>query len=161
VGEIGAVNAGTERLLGMLARAWSEFRESYAGLPDEVLLEPGVVGGWSVKDLIVHVSVWEEEALRHLPVIAAGGTPPRYATSGGIDAFNARILEERRELPLRDALDRLDQTHRRLVDLIRSAPADQLRSGTRFRRRFRLDTYGHYLLHANDIRAWRARRAWR
>jgi hypothetical protein len=147
------------RLLRTLDRAWSAFRESYAGLPDEALLEPGVAGGWSVRDLIVHVSVWEEEALRHLPVIAAGGRPPRYASSGGIDAFNARMLEERRDLPLRDALDRLDRTHRRLVDLIRSVPADQLRSGTRFRRRLRLDTYAHYRLHANHVRAWRARRA--
>ncbi len=142
-------------------RAWSAFKQSYAGLPGEALLEPGVVGRWSVKDLIVHLSIWEEEALRHLPVIAAGGTPPRYAASGGIDAFNARTMEERRGLSLGDALGRLEETHRRLIDLIRSVSPDELRTGTRFRRRLRLDTYGHYALHMNQLRSWRESRAQR
>jgi hypothetical protein len=153
------LDAGAERLLRRIDRAWSAFKESFAGLPSEALLEPGVVGDWSVKDLIIHVSVWEEEALKHLPVIAAGGRPPRYATGGGIDAFNARTVEERRGLSLGDALGRLEETHRRLIDLIRSASSDQLRAGTRFRRRLRLDTYGHYPLHSNNVRSWRDRRA--
>ncbi|HZV51184.1 MAG TPA: DinB family protein [Candidatus Dormibacteraeota bacterium] len=148
-----------ERLLRRLDRAWSAFTESYAGLPDEALLEPGAVGEWSVKDVMAHVSVWEEEALRYLPVIAAGGTPPRYAAQGGIDAFNTRMAERWRALSLEEVRRRLDETHRRLVDFIRSAPTEQLRSETRVRRRLRLDTYGHYALHANDIRAWRGRRA--
>ena len=66
------------------------FKESYAGLSDSQLTESGVTGTWSVKDLIAHVTWWEEEALKHLPLIIKGGTPPRYSTKyGGIDAFNA------------------------------------------------------------------------
>ena len=146
-----------ERLLRRLDTAWAEFNESYGGLPDARLLEPGVVGDWSVKDVLAHVNTWEEEALEHLPVILRGGTPPRYVTYGGIDAFNARMTGRKRELPLSDVRRRLDETHRRLVELIRSAPAEQLAGETRFRRRLRLDTYGHYPLHADAIRKWRSR----
>jgi hypothetical protein len=147
-----------ERILRTLDAAWAAFQESYAGLPDEALLEPGVVGDWSVKDVLAHVNTWQEEALAHLPVIAAGGTPPRYATTfGGIDAFNARMAERKRDLSLSDVRHRLDETHRRLVELIWRAPEDQLARETRFRRRLRLDTYGHYRLHARGIREWRAR----
>jgi Mycothiol maleylpyruvate isomerase N-terminal domain len=145
-----------ERLLATLDAAWAAFHASYAGLPDAQLLEPGVVGEWSVKDVLAHVSTWEEEALAHLPVIAAGGTPPRYVTYGGIDAFNARMSARKRDLPLSDVRRMLDETHRRLVDLVRRAPEEQLAGDTRFRRRLRLDTYGHYRLHTQAMREWRA-----
>jgi hypothetical protein len=143
-----------ERLLHRLEAAWADFQESYAGLPDALLLEPGPAGAWSVKDVLAHVSAWEEEALTHLPVIAAGGTPPRYAATGGIDAFNARTAERRRDLSLADVRRLLADSHRRLLELVRQTPDDQL--GDRFRRRLRLDTYGHYRLHADAIRGWRS-----
>ncbi|HEX8132353.1 MAG TPA: maleylpyruvate isomerase N-terminal domain-containing protein, partial [Actinomycetes bacterium] len=82
-----------ERLLRQLDAAWTALGDSYAGLDDDQLVEPGVVEDWSVKDILAHVTTWEEEALQHLPLIIAGGTPPRYAAQGGLDAFNARATE--------------------------------------------------------------------
>ena len=77
-------------LLKRLDTAWGAFQDSYAGLPAAELMEPGVTGDWSVRDILAHVTTWEEEALKYLPLILEGGTPPRYrATYGGIDAFNA------------------------------------------------------------------------
>ena len=148
-----------ERLLNRIDTAWAAFRASYAGLPDAALVVPGVTGDWSVKDVIAHVTIWEEEALQHLPTIIAGGRPPRYATYGGIDAFNARMIEQRRGLALADVRRHQDDVHRRLVAFVRSAPEGQLTRETRARRRLRLDTYGHYPLHAEAIRAWRERRS--
>ena len=143
------------KLLKKLDAAWTAFQESYAGLPDSRLMEPGVMGDWSVKDLLAHVTTWEEEALKHLPLIIEGGRPPRYVTYGGIDAFNAQMTEQKRGLSLSDVRRQLDETHRRLIDFIRSAPEDQLAGETRFRRRLRLDTYSHYPKHAEAIRDWR------
>ena len=89
------------RLLKRLDRAWVAFGESYAGLSDVQLMEPGVTGAWSVRDILAHVTTWEEEALTHLPLILKGGTPPRYSVRyGGIDAFNARMAEQKRSLAL-------------------------------------------------------------
>jgi len=139
--------------------AWTAFTESYAGLPDAQLLEPGVAGDWSVKDILAHVTTWEEEALKHLPLIIAGGRPPRYVTYGGIDAFNARMIAQTRSLSLDAVRRRQEDTHRRLVAFIQSAPAAQFRGDTRARRRLRLDTYGHYPLHAAAIRDWRERQS--
>ena len=148
----------TEQLLDRLDRAWKDFEESYAGLSDAELQIPGVTDRWSVRDIIAHVTWWEEEALTHLPHILDGGTPPRYSTKyGGIDAFNALKTEEKRGLSLSDVLREHDETHQRLVAYIRRAPAELFKSETRFRRRLRLDTYSHYPIHAKAIRAWRAR----
>jgi hypothetical protein len=148
------------QLLKRLDRAWEALKASYAGLSKSELMEPGVTGAWSVRDIISHVTWWEEEALMHLPLIMAGGRPPRYSvTYGGIDAFNAQRTEERSGLSLAEVLRRRDDTHRRLVDFVQSVPEDQFVRETRFRRRLRLDTYGHYPLHAEAILKWREQRS--
>ena len=129
-------------------------------MSDPELLEPGVTGMWSVKDIVAHVTVWEEEALHHLPAVLAGRRPPRYSvTHGGINAFNAKMTEQHRALPLAEVLRRRDDTHRRLVAFIQRVPESECGGDTRVRRRLRLDTYGHYAVHTNAIRTWRERRA--
>src|SRR3989442_6932327 len=120
-----------ERLLKRLDRAWEAFQQSYAGLSDAELLVPGVTGAWSIKDIIAHVSWWEEEALKHLPLILAGGRPPRYSvTYGGIDAFNARMTKQRQDLSLAAVLRHRDHGHRRLIRLVSSGPETQLTRAT-------------------------------
>jgi DinB family protein len=144
------------QVLQRLDTAWKDFEESHAGLSDAQLMKPGVTGDWSVRDILAHVSTWEGEALTHLPLILEGGTPPRYSvTYGGIDAFNARMTEQKASLSLSAVRRQLDGTHRRLIDFIQRVPQDQLSRETRFRRRLRLDTYGHYPQHAEAIRQWR------
>jgi hypothetical protein len=151
------VSGEPERLLRTLDAAWSALTDAYAGLPDARLVQPGVVEDWSVKDVLAHVTTWEQEALTHLPLIIAGGAPPRYAAQGGIDAFNARATRAGRRRSLAEVLRRRDQTHARLVEFVRSQPPGTFAGGTRARRRLRLDTYGHYPEHTAAIRAWRER----
>jgi hypothetical protein len=147
-----------QRLLRRLDKAWAALRESYVGLSDSQLTEPGVTGDWSVKDILAHVTTWEGEALKHLPLIIAGGRPPRYVRYGGIDAFNAKTTEEKRGLSLPEVLRQLDDTHGRLIDFVQRTPEAQFTRDTRFRRRLRLDTYSHYPKHAEAIREWREQR---
>jgi Protein of unknown function (DUF1706) len=145
-----------QQLLKKLDKAWMEFKESYAGLSDARLTEPGVVGDWSVKDILAHVTWWEEEALKYLPLIIKDSKPPRYSAQyGGIDAFNALMTERRQDLSLASVLQQQEDTHRRLVDYLQSVPEEQFTRETRFRHRLRLDTYSHYPEHAKAIREWR------
>ena len=144
------------RLAKRVDDAWTAFTHSYAGLSDAELLEPGVVGRWSVRDVIVHVTIWEEEALKHLPGILEGRRPPRYSvTYGGIDGFNALMIARRKDLPLEEIFRRQAAVHRRVVVLVERTPEKALVSGTRARNRLRLDTYGHYAVHTAAILRWR------
>jgi hypothetical protein len=146
-----------QQLLKRLEAAWTVLRECYTGLPDAQLLEPGVMGEWSVKEILAHVTIWEEEALKYLPLIIKEEKPPRYVQYGGLDAFNAQMIEQKRSLALSEVLSQLDETHRRLISYIQSVPEEHFRGETRFRHRLRLDTYSHYPLHARAIQQWRER----
>ncbi len=145
------------RLLARLDAAWRDFTDSFAGLSDEQLVVAGVTRAWSVKDIAAHVTTWEDEALKYLPVILEGKRPPRYSVlHGGIDAFNAKMTTAKRTLPVAEVLRELGETHRRLVAFLGQVPEEELASDTRFRRRLRADTYAHYPKHTEAIRRWRA-----
>jgi hypothetical protein len=147
----------TKQVLERLDAAWMDFEGSHAGLSESQMVVPGVSKQWSVRDVIAHISWWEEEALKHLPDIREGRRPPRYSvTYGGIDAFNALMTQKWRKLSLAEVLREHAIVHRRLREYVRSVPDEMFVRETRFRRRLRLDTYGHYPKHAKAIRAWRA-----
>ncbi len=144
------------KLLDRLEGAWDDFRESYAGLSEKDMLMPGVTGKWSVKDLIAHVTTWEEETLRHLPGMLRGEKYPRYSVKyGGINEFNALMTEKKKDLTFADILMQRDEVHRRLIQFLESVPEEFLDSKMRFRHRLRMDTYSHYPKHAAAIRRWR------
>jgi hypothetical protein len=148
----------TTQVLERLGRTWAEFESSYAGLSDAELQIPGVTGEWSVRDIIAHVTWWEEEALKNMPLIREGGRGPRYSTKyGGIDAFNALMTEQRKGLSLAEVLRQHDEVHAQLLAYVRAAPEELFARETRFRRRLRFDAYGHYPIHAKAILDWRLR----
>lgn len=144
-----------EALFRRIEAAWQELQDSIEGLSEESMLAAGAVGEWSVRDLLAHVATWEEEALKALPVIVEGGKLPRYASQGGIDAFNARQQAAKRGLSLERLLLEMDATHQRLLALLDRAPAQHYAKEGRFLKRLRLDAYGHWRLHAQDVRRWR------
>lgn len=145
-----------EQLLNKLDHAWSSFKTSFSGLSEEQMTIPGVIGEWAVKDIIAHVNTWEEEALKHLPVILQGERTPRYSVLyGGIDAFNALMTARKQTLTLDEVIRQMDVTHQKLIAVIQNTPEQQFIKETRFRRRVRLDTYGHYPEHTRAICEWR------
>jgi hypothetical protein len=145
-----------QQLLNRLNKAWVSLQESYAGLSESQMTQHRVSGNWSVKDILAHVTTWEEESLKYLPVIIDGGRPPRYSTKyGGINGFNAQMSEQKRGLSLSDVLRQSQDIHRQLLDYIQTTPEEQFTAETRFRHRLRLDTYSHYEEHAKVIREWR------
>jgi DinB family protein len=157
-GEVGMSNVQDRatRLIATFNARWDDFVGSYAGLPEGALVEPGVVEEWSIKDLVAHVTIWENEALEHLPIVASGRRPPRYSvTYGGIDVFNDQAMARTRRLTVGDVLRERDEVHRTLLEYLSTLPPTLLATNDRFRRRLRLDTYGHYAIHTSDIRAWR------
>ena len=147
------------QLIHKIETAWQAFIASTEGLSEEVLLTPGVTGEWSVADIIAHVTVWEEEALKALPIILAGERLPRYSDLyGGIDAFNAQMTEKNSKLPLEEVIRRRDETHQRLLDYVEKTETEKGSTQTRFRRRLGFDSHRHYPEHTEAILKWREKK---
>jgi hypothetical protein len=144
-----------QQLLDRIDQRWRAFNEALDGLAEPVMLETGVVEGWSVKDVIAHVATWDGEALKALPLLMQSKRPPRY---GGVDNFNARQYETNARLSLAQARLLLSSTHTRLLDLLGTVPESWFATETRFRHRLRLDTWGHYPEHTQAVLEWRQRR---
>ena len=147
------------RLLNRIDKAWEAFLDSMEGLSEEEMLKPGVSGDWSVRDIIAHVTSWEEEALKALPLILAEKRLPRYSDLyGGINAFNDLMTEKNRLLPLEEVIRKRDETHQRLRDYVGKTETDKGSIQTRFRRRLGFDSHRHYHEHTEAILAWRGKK---
>lgn len=144
-----------ERTLSRLEEAWQAFLKSFEGSSDSALFQAGVCGQWSIRDLMAHVTTWEEETLKALPIIIEGKSPPKYVTYGGIDAFNALQYEKKRNLSLDKVRKELTSTHKRLAAFLSGLPETAFTP--RLVRRLSIDTYKHYREHTEQIGEWRKR----
>ena len=101
------------RLLARVQSEWSAFQDCIESLTEADHLLTGAVGNWSVRDLLVHITSWEGEALKAIPIILEGNRLTRYShLYGGIDAFNA--LEQASKMHLSLAQVRADMRATRI-----------------------------------------------
>lgn len=146
-----------EELVRYLERARTELRASFRGLSDEQMTQPGVVGEWSVKDVLSHVTSWEELALPDLARLARGDTAllasvDLYATN--YDPFNAMIMSLRRGLGLDQVLRELDIFRADFMAAVARLP-DALLSDGQFGHVLLKITAEHDEEHAGQISEWR------
>jgi hypothetical protein len=154
---MGMAQSTRERLMVTMTRNWDALLASFDGLSEDELVRPGVVEAWSVKDILAHITTWEEEGLHHLPTVAQGKKPPTYASQyGSLDGFNALKYEENSKRSLDEVLARLPEVHQQVLDYLDTVPDELLHSKERFRNRLKWDTYSHYSMHAKHIREWRS-----
>jgi len=144
--------------LDILNQRWQEFLSSIEGLSPEQMMLPGVSGTWSVKDIIGHVTSWEQETLSTLPDILAGQPAPVYSQLyGSIHALNAYIVRVKTRQSLPELLDNLHKVHAKLLNFLEEADPAQFTYESPFLIRLSMDTSEHYPEHTLAICAWRAR----
>lgn len=148
--------------------ARQELLDAIDGLTPEQLLEPGVVGDWSVRDVLQHISLWEAELVRLLLHVDRGRRPggERFSGKIDVDALNARWHEETRHRPLQSVLDDFHGVRRQSLrwldqlsddDLTRVRPEAWLR-GRPLWRWIAEETFEHDQEHAEQVRQWRQAR---
>jgi hypothetical protein len=149
-----ALNEGRERFL-----------EAIEDLTPDQMKETGVVGEWSVKDILVHLTRWEAELVKLLWQASQGQKPTSaHFSSSSVDDLNARWYQESRSRPLERILEDFHgvraQTVRRVEDFsdedltdpkrylwLKDAPLWEWIAG---------DSFEHEAEHGAQIRAWRA-----
>lgn len=125
-------------LVAKLQAARADLEAALAGLEPEQLLTPGVLGAWTVKDVLAHLTAWEVELVTGLAKFKRGVSPGKTQyTPAEIEAQNTRWHAEAQSRPLDRVLADLRgvrrQTLRQLETLTErdlNAPRAWLRDST-------------------------------
>jgi Mycothiol maleylpyruvate isomerase N-terminal domain len=105
----------------VLRRGCEEVARLVAGLEEEAALRPGVGGGeWSVKDLLGHLTSWEEYALAALDAWSDGKAAPidRALRRDGLDSVNLEAVRAKSARPYEEILSDFEAVNRRLRERI-------------------------------------------
>ena len=118
-----------DEALETVARGHRELHSLLAGISVEELEEPATIGGgeWSAKDLVGHLTSWEEIALTSVEEWRRGERPAiedTFAQAGG-DALNADEVARKSVVPAPELLGQFDEVHERLQAILRSITADE------------------------------------
>ena len=145
------VQATRANIYGVLNNAREELLAAIDGLKPELMAVP-VLGDWSVKDIVTHVTSWEELILLDLNRLKRGRIPARYHEA--TDKWNETLMSVRRGFPLDQVLAELGETRDALMKALDEVADDQFAAG---------DVPGscqitalHDWEHARQIKEWRS-----
>ncbi|MBI5304529.1 MAG: ClbS/DfsB family four-helix bundle protein [Chloroflexi bacterium] len=143
-------------------------REAWEALLTEIgegrMEVPGVVGVWSVKDLVAHLTAWEKRPAAWLAAAQRGDKPTPAPWSRDLDEeqVNAWIYESNKYRMLDDVLEEsrtvFDQIMQGLEALTQESLSDPHRfewlNGIALIEAMPGNTFEHYRDHAEMIRQW-------
>ena len=126
---------------------------------------PGVEGTWSVKELVAHLTWYEQAVVDGARQITSTGTFTRANDGVGIDERNARVTAESRARSVAEVLAEADDVFAQLLKVIAACPDDLLNNAKLLGlpddvppwMRVANNSYLHYQQHEQSIRAWLAR----
>lgn len=142
--------------------AWAQWQGLLAQIPAARLAEPGLPGGWAVKDVIAHLTWFEREMVDLINTRVLAGSE---LWTLPIDEQNAAIYEEGKERPLADILAEAEQVHAALRAALPTLSAADLQDATHFSEMppdwkpweiIAGNSYEHYLDHIPAVRRWLA-----
>jgi hypothetical protein len=145
-----------QELLNQAAREYKAFHESLQGLNEEHLNEVWL-GTWNIKDIVAHITGWQQELGPALERLARGERPvPEGVSYEDVDAWNAKFAAARRGAEAADLLLELDTSHEHFMHLADAIPDARFQPDRTAYRMVDLNSAHHYKEHGDQIRAWRA-----
>ena len=114
--------------LAELGRARAELLAAIGGLDETALDRTGVVGDWSIKNVLAHIAAWEAWVVEALPARMTSGTTPQdfHQRVADEDRFNAEEVAEREELTPDEQLMELERTRAELLAYLHGLDAAAL-----------------------------------
>lgn len=150
--------ADRDALIAELDSAREAFHDALAAVDAELVTVPGVVGDWSVRDLVVHIAAWDVHGADALD-LAAGGRGSEFDYSQDqTDAMNEAIHAEALATSPTEALRREEAAFARFRDAIAGLDEPliglELGNGDTVEEVIVYDGPRHYDEHTEHLRAW-------
>jgi len=153
-------------LLELIRSSSARFDTAITKLDDAKMTAPGVADGHSIKDLMAHVTMWEERLLAWIARWRETGNPQRPEpgrTWDEIDAMNDRDFAAMRGVSIADVLASSRAAHARVLAEIESlaeaalTEAHDAWDGLALAWIVRANTSGHYEEHLQQLEQIEAR----
>ena len=148
-----------DELLASMRSERKRIDAAVASVDDERRAQPAFDGGWSVKDVLAHISFWERTCTRWLEAVARDETPSRPEVSD-VNATNAAAYQSAKALSLTDVLAESRASYDAIVHataaLSEADLADERRFGFPLWRMIDGNSGEHYREHAEQIETWLA-----
>jgi hypothetical protein len=146
---IDGIKAGREQL----ERLWAGLDEA------QMTRRPGPQSDWSVKDLIAHLTYWEQFAIDLIELSSNGGEP--VPDSDG-DTINARVLAANYDRSLADIQSDFARSQQAFETLVTRLSDAELNAMPRFKWDYNQtigellasESYQHYTDHVPDLQAY-------
>ncbi|WP_420632228.1 DinB family protein [Candidatus Leptofilum sp.] len=151
-------------LMARLAAERASLFNVLLGLSEAQLTTAELLPGWTIKDLLVHIAFWDGFHTNRMQMVADGRLHEimEIGDDADMDAFNAKLLAENKQMPLEQALAMLQKERGGLIQLLKRLDDKTLQSQIRlpwgWRTHMRVWArwrYLHDMDHTQQIRAWR------
>lgn len=150
--------AEARAVLAELEATHDEFLDALGAVDAELVTVPGVIAGWSVRDLVVHVAAWSEHGAGAIKLATSGRGAEFDYSKARTDAMNEGILAEARETSPGMALAREARAYaafREAVAALDDGVLDiRLGNGDTLGEVIRYDGPDHYAEHTAHLRSW-------
>jgi hypothetical protein len=155
-----------KELLDRIQAGYQQFNGLLTNLSQDQMTQKGVIGEWSVKDLLTHLTAWELYAIMRIQIALHGLPLELHWTveeQEGFDRKNEQIYAANRDKPLAQVQPDFLRIYHQMLDFIAALsesdlfaaeghvgqrlgyPAWQLIAG---------NTYEHYAEHGESLREW-------
>jgi hypothetical protein len=139
-------------------------------LSEAELIAPGIEGNRSNKDLLAHITDWEQRMILWIDDSLAGRAPQRPApgmTWDDLDRLNEQTYLENKEKALVEVMPASRNSYTQALQAIQELTNDDLFDGTRYAWRngdplwhmVAANTWWHYKEHREQIEVWLQARA--
>lgn len=116
-------------LIGLLERAYETQSAWIRGLSDAERNAIGTPEQWSAKDMLAHITFWQQVTVERLAAARRGEEPRAF---GDFQPVNERIFEERRTQPWEQVLAGAERTYAALTEQVRAIDEQMLTDPQRF-----------------------------
>jgi len=136
-----------------------------AELSEGQMTQPGVENGWSVKDIMAHISDWEKRMVGWIGDSVRGEVPQRPApgkTWDDLDRLNEQTYVLNKDRELRDVLADFHRSYERALARVEALTEEDLVDPQRFAWRegdplwhmVAANTWEHYQEHRESVEKW-------
>jgi hypothetical protein len=154
-----------DKLLAEIQNERARLEATLDQLDSQQMMVSGVIDDWTVKDLLAHITVWEQRMISWLAVAVRDVEPqmlPPGMTWDDLDQWNKQTYQKHSQRSLPEVLADFKHSYPQAVEAVQEISEGDLTDADRFAWRegrplwemVAANTFWHYTEHNESLEAW-------